>query len=288
MLQAFKCQGIFSLEPMPSTRDRIERLEKRVGSLEGPGSRVLHLGNLGAENQSVPWWAKALLGVLAAAFFSYTGWLGVEVYNDNARLSRIEQRLSDFGDALHQMQESLKSVYSSISLRKIADLKPKELAEAMPTLRKLIKEYPSGVNPDPQTLKEIAWKLGQTRDSSPGYWTTVLQFIEFASSSTVTPTDVPPPGTPYSVISNMRCTGIVHCIKASHRAIVLDGGDIPGSIFSHCRIKFTNNPVKLDGTKFIDCIFEMPVTISHPSPYLKRAAKLLLASGFSSVSFPSS
>jgi hypothetical protein len=103
----------------------------------------------------------------------------------------------------------------------------------------------------------------------------------------VTPGDVPPPGTPYGTLSEVHCSGAVHCIVASHRALLLDGGDIPGSIFDHCRIKFTQNPVGLAGVKFIDCIFEMPVETT-PTPYLKNAAKVLLASNLREVSFPQS
>jgi hypothetical protein len=68
--------------------------------------------------------------------------------------------------------------------------------------------------------------------------------------------------------------------------MILDGGHIPNSLFDHCRIKFTNNRVGLEGTRFIDCIFEIPTDITQPTPYLKSTAKILLASNLRQVKFP--
>ena len=73
---------------------------------------------------------------------------------------------------------------------------------------------------------------------------------------------------------------------ASHCALILDGGYIPNSIFDHCRIKFTSNPVGLEGTRLIDCVFEIPTDIMQPTPYLKNSAKVLLASNLRQVTFP--
>jgi len=121
-----------------------------------------------------------------------------------------------------------------------------------------------------------------TPETSPDYWPTVLQFIQFASSARTVSADVPPAGPPDVVLSNVRCTHVVHCIVASHRRILLDGGDIPGSRFEKCRIIFTQNPVKMRDVQFINCLFEMPVT-NNPTPYLKDAARQLLASNLTSL-----
>ena len=103
----------------------------------------------------------------------------------------------------------------------------------------------------------------------------------------VSPADVPPVDAPYNArISNLKCSPGAHCIIASHKKIILDGGDIPGSRFENCRIIFTQNPVKMKDVKFINCVFEMPVT-DAPSPYLKSTSQFLLASDLSSVEIPS-
>jgi len=137
-----------------------------------------------------------------------------------------------------------------------------------------------------ETIQKIAQQLRQTGESSPEYWPTILQFIQFASASLIAPADVPPANTQYTVASNFNCVGGMRCMQLSHCAIVLDGGHIPNSIFDHCRIKFTSNPVGLEGTRFIDCIFEIPTDITQPTPYLKNSVKILLASNLRQVTFP--
>lgn len=273
---------------MASTRDRLERLERGYKELvKRIGGPVLTDDQLGADRRSVPWWAKILVGILASIILAYAGWLGVTADNDNARLSRVEQRLNDLANTVDQVQKSLDSVQLSISFRKLADMEPKEFATALPTLHRLVRQAPAKLKPDPTTLHLIAGKLRQTPETSQDYWPTVLRFIQFASASAVAPSGVPPPDSVYQIVSNIQCSNAGHCIVASGRAIELDGGSIPNSIFSHCRIRFTNNPVNLAGTKFIDCVFEMP-RVANPSTYLKTTTKVLLASNLRVVTFPKS
>jgi hypothetical protein len=172
-------------------------------------------------------------------------------------------------------------------LTRSSSISQDEFNKSLPSLRNAIQvaAQARGVVPN-ETLQQIAQKLGRTPESSPDYWPTVLQFIQFASGSFVTSTDVPPPDARFSQMSNVTCSRSAHCFSGSHCAVVLDGGSIPNSIFDHCRIRFTNNPIGLAGTRFIDCIFEMPTNITQPTPYLKRSAKTLLASNLRQVTFP--
>jgi hypothetical protein len=173
------------------------------------------------------------------------------------------------------------------SLKGIASLPPASFAQSLPALKDAMQKAAQTKTIVPnETLQQIAQRLQGTSESSPDYWPVVLQFIQFASAASVSPTDIPPANSRYSIASDIRCVGFARCIVASHCAFILDGGSIPNSIFDHCRIKFTNNPVELKGTRFIDCLFEMPTDITRPIPYLKKSAKELLASDLRQVMFP--
>ena len=201
------------------------------------------------------------------------------------QLQPIRGQLADIQGQLRLLRASQ---YPSKTLKEIGSLDQKTFSASLPALQKVVEQSASKIKPDEQTLRVIAIRLRQTSDTSPDYWPTVLQFIQFASSAITVSADVPPAGPPYWTISDVRCpAGPVPCIVASHRKILLDGGDIPGSRFENCRIKFTQNPVKMRGVQFINCVFEMPVT-DDPTPYLKDAARQLLASNFTSLSIPSS
>jgi hypothetical protein len=173
-------------------------------------------------------------------------------------------------------------------LKNSASMSPDEFNKSLPSLRSAmqIATQAKAIVPT-ETLQQIALKLRQTGESNPDYWPTVLQFIQFASASFVAPADVPPPNARFSQMSNVTCSGSAHCVVANYCAVILDGGNIPHSMFDHCRIRFTNNPVGLAGTQFIDCVFEMPTDITQPTPYLKNSAKALLASNLRQVMFPS-
>jgi hypothetical protein len=178
----------------------------------------------------------------------------------------------------------------SAVLKEIGELGQKAFSMSLPALRKVSEQPVSAVKPEPATLREVTSRLRFADESSPDYWPAVLQFIQFASSAMTPPKDVPPPEIGYTEVSENHCYNMPpggHCVTASHQAILLDGGDIPNSVFDHCRIKFTEKPVGLSGTTFIDCVFEMPISGS-PSPYLRDAAKTLLAGNLINVSFPKS
>ena len=247
----------------------------------------------------------------ALCLLTYLGWLGVETYNHNGQLAQFEtkigaietnsqglsERLETFekrtADQLEGINAELRILRSAKSpakvLNEIKDLKAEALAKNLPALHR-VAELPVGqVKPTIPELREVTYNLRTVEESSDEYWPTVLQFIQFATSAMVPAHDVPPPGSPHTTISRMECnpTIAIHCVKLSHRAVLLDGGSIPNSIFDHCRVIFTQNPVNLSGSVFNDCVFEMPVS-SAPTPYLRNVTKVLLASDLSNVSFPKS
>jgi hypothetical protein len=197
------------------------------------------------------------------------------------RLEQLEKQLPK----IDSLEKELQKLELSQSLKEISSSDPVTFSRSLPDLKKILDHPVSEVKPTNPLLHQLASKLRETSDASPDYWPAVLQFIRFASSALAPVTDVPPPGTRYTEMHDVSCVGSVHCMMASHRAILLDGGSIPNSVFDHCRIKFTENPVGLSGVKFINCVFEMPIT-SSPTPYLKKATQILLASGLSNVEFP--
>jgi hypothetical protein len=186
-------------------------------------------------------------------------------------------------DTLASVQASIRTLEATQSpkkvLNEIAPLASKEFAGNLPALRRVSEQPPGNVGASPGALREVALKLRSVDQNVPDYWSTVFQFISFASASISS--NVPPPGPPQAVIAGNHGFGT----KAEfHDQIVqLNGGDFGGDVvFTRCRIIFSKNRVRLSGVKFIDCVFEMPVTDS-PSPMLAQIAGELLASDFKSV-----
>jgi hypothetical protein len=78
------------------------------------------------------------------------------------------------------------------------------------------------VTSDQDTISAVVAKLRSTPESSPEYWPTVLQFIQFASSRFAP--DVPPPGKPNVTIAYNAGFGFSFNLRNS--IILLDGGDL--------------------------------------------------------------
>lgn len=278
---AFVEHNLESQGDMPVSDSRFDKLQAKVEGIAGELSELSQRtakieGQLGAPTtKGVHPYSTVLISAVCIAIVSYWAWVGT--------------RIVDIGERIAKVEASLKP----LDLKHISSLDKGTFDHSLPQLRQVIGQ----VNPKPvvdrETLTAIANKLRQTDESTPDYWPTVLQFIQFASSATAVSADVPPPGSPDIIASNARCLGEGygeqggHCLTISHRIILLDGGDIPGSRFYSCRILFTQNPVRMRGVQFINCVFEMPVT-SSPTPYLKDTARQLLASNLTFVSIPSS
>ncbi len=165
-------------------------------------------------------------------------------------------------------------------LQELGALQPKQFSAALPALQKITEQPFATVAPQPATLREVADKLKLVNEATPDYWSTVLQFIRFASAG-LSP-NVPPPGTAANVTLSHN-TGSPGPLGFKNCVAELDGGDVGPARFENCRVRFTQNPVRFLDVSFVNCVFEMPETTT-PTPYLKRASQLLLASNLQNVS----
>jgi hypothetical protein len=203
----------------------------------------------------------------------------------NAIFSDFAGLRSDLSDLRADVRE-LRAVQSSAKvIKEISVLKHAEFARNLPALRRAMEQPASAAAAQPAALRNVAAKLKTTDEATADYWPTVLRFIQFASSGLSA--NVPPPGTKANVIVRGKLSsvnvgsggppGFENCVAE------LDGGDLEAVYFKNCRVRFTQNPVRFVNVSFINCVFEMPDTAS-PTPYLKRASQLLLASGLQNVS----
>ena len=189
-------------------------------------------------------------------------------------LTRVGERLTGIEGTLRTLQAVQ---YPKKILQELATLDKDAFAKNLPALRKVAEQSPKDLAISGGTLREVAQKLDSVDESTPGYWPTALQFLRFASAGNSS--GVPPPGIPNLTIRQSRLSlGTVR-----DRIVLLDGGELENTRFEHSRIIFTNDPVKLNGVIFVDCVFEVPVT-DNPSPFLKKASRQLLASNLQSVS----
>jgi hypothetical protein len=184
--------------------------------------------------------------------------------------------------------EKLKAILAQLNpgkaLEDISQLDEKRFAKALPQLQE-ITERPFPVPPpSPPTIREVARKLLSIDERSPGYWPTVLRFIQFASAG-LSP-DVPAHGPPTSSFTNNVGFGLAGMINISHEVVLLGGGDLSATHFDHSRIIFTEHPVHMRNVTFTDCVFEMPISAA-PNQYLKNASRALLTADLNSVQIPS-
>jgi hypothetical protein len=130
-----------------------------------------------------------------------------------------------------------------------------------------------------RALRAIAVKLQHTDENSPEYWPTVLRFIHIASAAGSP--KAPPPGSPINI--RLTNVGLENQALPPRLGVVLfDGGSATNFRFEDSRIIFTEHPVQLRNVTFINCAFEMP-DMSAPTPYIKNAARELLASNLTAI-----
>ena len=181
----------------------------------------------------------------------------------------------------------LRAVQSSAKIiKEISALDRAQFARNLPALRKAMEQPASAVAAQPATLRDVAAKLKTTDETAADYWPTVLRFVQFASAGLSA--NVPPPGTKANIISSggkMLSKNVVNGNRSriENTVVQFDGGDVEETVFENCRIRFTQNPVRFLNVSFVNCVFEMP-DIASPTPYLKRASQLLLASDLQNVS----
>jgi hypothetical protein len=276
-------------EQLEAIDRRLDRIEERLGISPTP------------PEQKKSFWPKTLTDwatvfgfglALLIACISVTLGIGSLLFD-----SHITTDIKPLSDKIDQDQRDIAKINGKLDawapfiapavIQRSTTLSQEEFNRSLPALNKALQATSQlQVAIPKEAVQQIAQKLQKTTETSADYWPTVLQFIQAASASLVAPSDVPPPDTKFAGLHNFRCVGATNCMVASHCAVILDGGDIPNSIFDHCRIRFTNNPVGLAGTRFTDCVFEMPAGIVQPTPYLKNSAKTLLASNLHEITFP--
>jgi len=252
--------------------DRLSLLEARINNRNKVLRWLREWGTVGASITS----AVGIVAIcVTLAIFAFSG------VKENAIFrTRTEDSLNEIKGKLLKL-EAVNSPGSV--LKEIGGLQPKAFAASLPALQVALNGLPSQFQPNKATLTTIADKLLATDDTVVGYWPTVLQFIRFVSEGKSP--KVPPEGDPNIIFSHNMGRGFaVGTIE--NRIVELDGGELYDSQFVRCRIVFTSDPVRMQNVGFVDCVFEFP-QIGYPSPYLKRASRILLASNFSSVTIPS-
>lgn len=268
-----------------SHTDKIENIEATLRSLTNVSSDIAIIKN------DLLWHARIfwLVAVVYAAIF-ISLFTGLLTWYLPKELNGVRNTSSSTQQTVEELRSQVLVLRAPQSpgpvLSELRTLNQKTFNRALAAVQKVAEQPASHVKPDLSTLQEITYKLRIADENSSDYWPAVLQFIQFASSALTSDNTVPPPGGPFTVMRGTNCDNTTgHCLLISHQTILLDGGNIPNSIFDHCRIKFTQNPVGLSGVKFISCVFEMPITTA-PNPYLRNSVKILLASELSKVQFP--
>jgi hypothetical protein len=204
---------------------------------------------------------------LAACFAlgGYTIWLGHRSVNPQGTRPKVETKLPP------------------LTLEQISSLDQKTFERSLPQLQQAMGQPSHPVAADQETLTAIAGKLRQTGESAPGYWPTVLRFIQFASSATAP--KAPPPGQRPEILSEILSRGLMRGIRVAGITMLLDDGNLGNGEFTNCRVIFTQNAVQLRNATFKNCVFELPVT-DTPSPFIRKTSQLLLGSNLGSVSIP--
>ena len=197
-------------------------------------------------------------------------------------------QLPDINSKLAKLQTDMDLLLAG-RIKTIGSISDEKFQKSLPELRKLMAtpEAIEDAKSDLATLKQIAVKLQKTPESSPEYWPTVLQFIEFGSKAGVPASaNVPPTMEGAVKVANSTFEGLdgsYDVLFGGHRAIILDGGRLTNIEVKDSRVQFTENPVIMRNVKFTNCVFEMPEGISAPNGYLRKAAGDLLASAFTTV-----
>jgi hypothetical protein len=170
-----------------------------------------------------------------------------------------------------------------LTLEQISHLDQKSFGRSLTQLRQITESIPAP-EADHNTLTAIQGKLRQTDESTPGYWPTLLRFLQFASSNMAL--KAPPPGEQAEVLSDILMVGLMRGLRESGKTLLFDEGSFGNGEFTNCRIIFTQNAVQMQNVVFKACAFEFPAT-DRPNEYLKKVGRKLLSSDLTSVSIPS-
>jgi hypothetical protein len=217
----------------------------------------------------------ALFGIAAGAIYQATARVAKEAAFEANTLRDLKQIRDDInairGD---QARQSLIN-HASLPLSDFKTSLP-QVGSALSIVEQENAAVPTSV------IEGLRVKLQQTDPSAPDYWPTAVRFLQFATSR-LAPSDVPPAGRAPDVESDTNL-GPLEFYKGT---VLLKGGSVTGALFRNCRVIFTNTPVRMTSVIFVNSVIEFRVsTTSPPSPYLRKAVEVFLASDLKSTSVP--
>jgi len=275
------------LEMAPSDK-QFDELKKRVTGLEGISPSI----SWNQRNPLLTWLISITVPIIAVGIAFYAGVIPhIEKHIDDRVKIEVTDGLKQPLQDISKMSNDIAEIKGTIKawaplivpgvLKRNSSVNQDEFNKSLPALREAVEvaTQTKAIVPN-ETLQQIAQKLRQASESSPDYWPTVLQFIQFASAG-LSP-DVPPPGKPNLELHSTAIRGrnIFGTIK--NRIVLLDGGELVDQRFENSRIIFTEQPVRMQNVEFVNCVFEMP-SVESPIPYLKQVSQELLASNLNSV-----
>jgi hypothetical protein len=170
-----------------------------------------------------------------------------------------------------------------LTLRQISRLDQKAFEQALPQLQKAMEQSNPMSGTDQETVEAIAAKLRKTDESIPNYWPIVLKYLNWAYTNLGNGAE--PPGVVSRALSDIVSVGLMRGIREVNKSILFDDGSLGNGEFTHCRIIFTQNPVRLSNCHFRNCVFELPAN-DPPNDFIKKVCRILLASNLREVSIP--
>jgi len=226
-----------------------------------------------------------ILGVIAGVIVTLLAVAAGAIYQATARVDRQARFETNTEDRLRTIEVQLLDLRAPHNpgsvLKELNRTDQRTFSESLPALRKVLEQPVSAVNPSQATLQGVAEKLRSVNEKSPDYWPVVFEFVNFASATLSGP-NVPPSGPVGFLISTRAFKQDIHI---GGQVVKFDGAELSDSVFTNCRIIFTENPTIMHNVTFINCVFELPV-VAMPNEYLQRTSKELLQSNLTSVSVP--
>jgi len=251
------CEGLYSAEVVEKDKGAVAVLTERLSWI-----------------QKLFWYVASGLFVLIMA--SATWYLPHELSGLRRDINAdTAGQLKPLNDKMISLDVTLRMLRipgnSAAVLKELSSLDPAEFAQNLPVLKKITEQLTEQTIASPETLQRVASNFLQTQSNVPGYWPSALRFLQYASLQ-ASP-GVPPPGAPRLIFShniNLSLSPIENTV------VKLDGGSITNITFRNSRIIFTEDMVQMKNVTFINCVFELPIS-DQPTPYIQRAARVLLA-----------
>jgi hypothetical protein len=181
-------------------------------------------------------------------------------------------------DRLDSIEATLRNLQASSDPRKVlselSTLSPKSLARNLPALLTVSEKPASQIKPPPAELRSVGNSLLHVNQTTPQYWPTLLQFVQFASNYS---SKAPPPGGPVKQLKNLQADSF-NAFKLQENFTYRLSGEILGIEFRNDRIILTPD-VMLTNVRFINCAFEFEGGVDDAPKKIRDTGHMLLASG---------